>query len=222
MAFPAEHAHAQIVDTNSQPRTDGSPWQSSPTMARWRIFLVLGVIVVGGILLIFRPPARLGPIASPLAGAAGLGLISVAMIRRPAALVVIVTVVGAAAGAVGGIGAWYIDRYPGNPELHSAIAAVAPPGFKEDKASRYECDFGCSPSASRTYAGPGSVTAVAEQQVVRMRRACYTDAALHLAGPDTVTISGTCAAKNIDIRVSATTQGNGVLLRMTADQRTNP
>lgn len=222
MAFPAEHAHAQIVDTNSQPRPDGHSGQSAPTMARWRIFLLLGVVVVGGLLLILCPPARLGPIGSPLAGATGLGLISVAMIRRPAVLVVIVTVVATAAGVVGGFGAWYFDRYPGNLALHSAIVAVVPPGFKEDKAFRYECNFGCSPSASRTYTGPGSVMAVAEQQVVRMRRACYTDAALRLAEPATVTISGTCAANDIDIAVSVTTQGTGVLLRMTADQRSNP
>ncbi len=80
------------------------------------------------------------------------------------------------------------------------------------------------PSASRTYTGPGSVTAVAEQQVVRMRRACYTDAALLLTEPDTVTISGTCAPKDIGIGigVSVTTQGTGVLLRMATEQATNP
>lgn len=186
------------------------------------MFLLLGVIVVAGMLLLFRPPARLGPIGTALAGAAGLGLVSVAMIRRPAALVVVVTVAAAALGVVGGFGAWYLDRYPGNPELHSAIAAVAPPGFREDKASRYECDFGCSPSASRTYTGTGSASAVAEQQVVRMRRACYTDAALRVGQADTFTISGTCIAKDIALDASVTTQGTGVVLRMTAEQRIDP
>ena len=219
MALPAGHAHAHSVDTSSKPRPVGSSGRSVPTMARWRVFLLLGVIVVAGMLLLFRPPARLGPIGSPLAGAACLGLVSLAMIRRPAVLVVVVTVAAAALGVVGGFGAWYLDRYPGNPELHGAIAAVAPPGFREDKASRYECDFGCSPSASRTYTGTGSVSAVAEQQVVRMRRACYTDAALRVVEADTFTISGTCVAKDIALDVSVTTQGTGVVLRMTAEQR---
>lgn len=219
MALPVRHAHPHLVNTFSHARPDRFSGHRVTTMARWRIFLLVGVAVVGVLLMLLRPPARLGPIASPLAGAAGLGLVSVALIRRPAALVVIVTVVAAAAGVVGGFGAWYLDRYPGIPELHSAIAAVAPPGFKEDKASRTECNFGCSPSASRTYIGTGTVTAVAEQQVVRMRRACYSDAALRLAGPDRVTMSGTCAKNDIDLGVSVTALGNRVLVGMTAEQR---
>ncbi len=189
-------------------------------MARWRIALLLAVVTFGGLLLLVRPPARLGPWGSPLVFAAGFVLFAVAMFRGSRIALAALLVIVAVPGVVVGFAAWYLDRYPGQGALDAEITSIVPAGFGEDTAARQECDgWGCSDHVIRTFTGPGSASAVTDGLAVRMRQACYRDAARPTDGSTSATLKGTCERHDMVLEAWITQQGPDVLLVLGAYPR---
>lgn len=172
--------------------------------------------------LALKSPARLGPEGSAALFGTALAVAAAALLRGHVVVRVLVTVLAAIVGVVGGFAFWFFDRYPGKSELDSAIADVGvPSGFREDRPALEGCDgpIGCSTHATRSYAGAGSVETVMAEMVVRLRRACYTDAAPVVVAPASNALSGICRPRDIEMSVGVVQQGGEVVVSFYATPR---
>ncbi len=186
---------------------------------RWPAMLGGTLLAIGGVAFLLRRPGQPGALGTALVFSAASAWVAISFLRgRWLFRVAVASLVGAA-GATLGLMAWYTDRYPTPVALDSAIAAVAPKGFREHVDARNSCSIGCETSANRSYTGSGTVAGVAEEMAARLRRACYADAAVRADAAGSVQVGGTCPSKNITMGVQLSQAGSEVEVFMSAYQR---
>jgi len=162
----------------------------------------------------------MGPAGAALVLAVGAGVFGGALLKSPVWARVLVASIAFILGAGAGYFAWFLDRYPGVAELERAVVAVGiPPGFTEDRelrAGQNNFPFG-ETFHTRSFRGTGTPEALIAQMIDRLRRTCYSDAAVRPpGGPGFVVVAGVCRDLDVDMIVTIQSQEPGLLLVLTA------
>jgi len=176
--------------------------------ANWRVVVSLAVPAAVVALFLVLPPADLGPRVS--AAVVGGAAVALSLTRFPTSVtprVALAATLGLFASGIGfvmGLG-WHIG--PSQHDLSRAVSGIGVPGGFV-KSDDYGCDSGpfCPETVyTRSYFGTGSVAALADTMLARMRKACFTDATIGPGGSfstvASLVVSGTCTSRHARVDV---------------------
>jgi len=175
---------------------------------RWRTLVALAVLAFVVALFSVVRPAELGPWISAVVVGGALVVLAVTLARWTRTARVAIAAASGLAGAVGGfVLGLGLDIGPTSHQLSRAVSAIGvPAGF--ERSGDYSCDLGpfCPETVyTRDYVGSGSVAAVADTMLARMRKACFTDSVIGPGGSFSTTsafvVSGTCSKRDAAVRI---------------------